>query len=90
MKMLSKPIWQAIKDGQLMFWQFLPEGSRVLELRVTTYTYENGTARSRRLTTCDRPVDILDLSKDIKRAGGLVNLDQVKDLVEIMQEGSDA
>jgi hypothetical protein len=88
--MLSKSIWQAIKDGHPMFWQFLPEGSRVLELRAITYTYENGTARSHRLTTCDRPVDILDLSKDIKRAGGLISLDQVKDLVQIMQEGSDA
>lgn len=90
MKMLSKPIWQAIKDRQLMFWRFLPEGSRVMELRVITYTYENGTERSRRLTTCDRPVDILDLSQDIKRAGGLINLNHVKDLVQIMQEGSDA
>lgn len=89
MKMLSKGIWQAIREVQEMYWQFLPGGSRVLELRAVTYTYENDTERSRRLTTCDRPVDILHLSKDIKSAGGRIDLDQVKDLVRIMQEGSD-
>lgn len=81
--MLSKGIWQAIREEQVMYWAIIP-GSFVAELRTVTAFNENGTLRTRRLTTCDRPVDIRDLSKDIDRAGGLIDLDHVKVLIEAL------
>lgn len=76
MKMLSKGIWHAIREDQVMYWAIIP-GTFVAELRAVTAVNENGTIRSKQLTTCDRPVDIRDLSKDIKTAGGLIDLDHV-------------
>lgn len=83
MKMLSKGIWQAIREELVLYWAIIP-GSFVAELRAVTAVNENGTIRSRRLTTCDRPVDIRDLSKDIQRAGGLINLEHVKVIIDAL------
>ena len=83
MKMLSRAIWQAIGEELVIYWAIIP-GSFVAELRVVTAFNENGTVRSRRLTTCDRPVDIRDLSKDIDRAGGLIDLNHVKLIIEAL------
>ena len=85
MKMLSKGIWQAINQKLPLYWTGIPD-SWSLELRAVTATNENSTVRSRRLTTCDRPVDIMDLSKDIKRAGGLIDLKAVTTLLESVDE----
>lgn len=75
MTKLTKPITQAIEEKRTMYWSTVPD-SWGLELRAVTSYNENGTLRSRLLAVRYEDADVMNLSKAIEAAGGLIEAEE--------------
>lgn len=85
MKRIPKGVHDAIDKQQQLYWTGRHD-SWLWELRAVTATNENGTERSRHLTTCDDDRDVLSLSEMIVWLGGKIDMQKVKDQVDRRRE----
>lgn len=85
MKRITKGIRAAIDQQKQLFWTGRRD-SWLWELSVVTAINENGTERTRRLTTCDNDRDVLALSVEIAALGGKIDLQKIAAQVERRQE----